>query len=1073
MAYQPKSYRKFLAGSVSAALVASAIGPVAANAAGFSDVSEDSVHYEGIMALTEKGLLKGYEDGTFKPAQKITRGQVAKIMARLIEGEGELEQVFDDVPVTADEELVRAAHEVFNAGVFTGNNGNLKPADNITRQQMAKVLVEAFDLEHSDKYENNLTDLDTAYEEYREYIQILVENGITQVADGKFRPLEHVSRAQFATFVYRILNATAEEEVTAADIEAVTFVDENTLEVTFNGTLTEVNKEDFSIEGVEIESVEIKASAAEEAAKTVVVIKTKTKLEEGKSYTVAYKGETTDKTKVEVPVVAPKVESVSAINNIQIVVTFNKKVTEETATNLSNYTLQGVALNGNDKAELSEDGKSVTLTLTSIPALTNGNAYSLVIDGIKDESGKEIEKYTTSILANDTTKPSVETVSAKAGTTGTNTVKVKFSEPIKTAGAFYVNGYAATVSPLSTTDYALNNEVTLTTSQKLEAGKTYTLLVESVTDHGNNVLASTEVSFTVESDTTKGNFVSSTVLGEDKVKLTFDKEIDTNTIPADTTSNNFSIDKVGGTFNGTAAIDPEDSKSVIVTITNPGYSDSVKSINPIISLSGLKDIYGNEIAAVENLQVTLNQDVQKPQLVKATVSEDKKSVVLEMNEEIDSITVTAADANAITVVNSDGVDVTNTLFVNDNPFDVAQTVDKDGTPTANTKYIKLSNSGANTIKPGTYTVTLPAGAFADTSIAGNTTDTIQFTFTVSETVNDTPITIANPANETVNADGTFSFTLGLGTTANSTALNTSNYTIDGKALPTGTNIVFTSTAKDEVKITIPAGTFDEDAVKTLAVFNLENSAGKKMTNTVLRSLNVKDNTNPTIVSAKATADDTLVLTFSEPVSTVDVSGDAELVLGSYEVDLGTATVQIVGKTVTITQAGIGAVDLSNTKLSVVEGAFADTNNNTNPIKAVDTITVEDNFVDVTGAEVAVTDNDNGNNNITEISVNITAPTNAAVDKVKEYDIYIVPATVADLTTVADVESTLTKLATFDASQAGAAVALPLTAGTKLSDGTNVTTLNGDVDVYIVVKDELGNKALVKDVTNVETINIAD
>ncbi|WP_035050887.1 hypothetical protein, partial [Anoxybacillus sp. KU2-6(11)] len=58
----------------------------------------------------------------------------------------------------------------------------------------------------------------------------------------------------------------------------------------------------FAIQGVKSNLYQSKPLTAAEAKTTVVVIKTKTALEEGKSYSVSYKGQTTDKAKVDVPV---------------------------------------------------------------------------------------------------------------------------------------------------------------------------------------------------------------------------------------------------------------------------------------------------------------------------------------------------------------------------------------------------------------------------------------------------------------------------------------------------------------------------------------------------------------------------------------------------------------------------------------------------------------------------------------------------------------------------------------------------------------------------------------------------
>jgi hypothetical protein len=302
MAYQPKSYRKFLAGSVSAALVASAVGPVVANAASFSDVNPNDSHLPNIEALVELGYIKGFEDGTFKPYQSITRGQVAKIFARILEDKGfkapeKLEQVFDDVPLDAkDQELVKAAAIVKAAGVMTGTDGKLNPGQPITRQQMAKVLVEAFDLTKPADFTSKITDLDKADAWARDYIQTLEANKVTVVTE--FKPKDNVTRAAFASFVKRALDA-------------------------------------------------------QEATK------------------------------------APKVESVSAINSTQAVVTFDKEIGEATATNFTVDNGLTVV-----KAEVNpENKKEVTLTFNK--ELTDKETYKVTVNGVKSATGVELKEATT------------------------------------------------------------------------------------------------------------------------------------------------------------------------------------------------------------------------------------------------------------------------------------------------------------------------------------------------------------------------------------------------------------------------------------------------------------------------------------------------------------------------------------------------------------------------------------------------------------------------------------------------------------------------------------------------------
>ncbi len=284
MAYQPKSYRKFLAGSVSAALVASAVGPVVANAASFSDVNPNDSHAADISALVEKGYITGYPDGTFKPYDNVTRGQVAKIFARILKDQGFQvpadKKAFDDVPVDSqDKELVEAAAIVKAAGVMTGSEGKLNPYQPITRQQMAKVLVEAFKLTKPADFTSKITDLDKADAWARDYIQTLEANHVTVVTE--YKPTDSVTRAAFASFVKRALDVSAVNP----KVESIKAINATTVEVTFKDAIENVASLHFSIEGLEVKNAALKQNNDK------VVVLTTSEQEGGKQYTVKLDGE--------------------------------------------------------------------------------------------------------------------------------------------------------------------------------------------------------------------------------------------------------------------------------------------------------------------------------------------------------------------------------------------------------------------------------------------------------------------------------------------------------------------------------------------------------------------------------------------------------------------------------------------------------------------------------------------------------------------------------------------------------------------------------------------------------------
>lgn len=127
-----------------AAILARAFPVQSTNAAlSFADVPDKHWARSAIAQATAAGLLIGYSDGTFKPDQAITRGEMASIAAKLLGGSeanvaGGNGGSFTDIKghwAQASIERVQAA------GIIAGyDNGTFRPDDKLTRAQ-AVVIV--------------------------------------------------------------------------------------------------------------------------------------------------------------------------------------------------------------------------------------------------------------------------------------------------------------------------------------------------------------------------------------------------------------------------------------------------------------------------------------------------------------------------------------------------------------------------------------------------------------------------------------------------------------------------------------------------------------------------------------------------------------------------------------------------------------------------------------------------------------------------------------------------------------------------------------------------------------------
>ncbi|WP_040226863.1 S-layer homology domain-containing protein [Bhargavaea cecembensis] len=210
------TYKRAAAIAAASALVGSAVVPVAAapmpTSKKFSDVPATSSHYESILEAQALGIMTGYNDSTFKPDQKLNRGNVAKAFGKYVVAksgmtleeyikEHNISEVknFADVPDSwADKELVTYSKIVKEAGIFEGSNNQLMASKLMPRDQIAEVLVRAFDFK--DK-EGNPGIKDTKQSGYAKSIEIIYENGVSNA--NPYHPLSKTSRGQFASFLVR------------------------------------------------------------------------------------------------------------------------------------------------------------------------------------------------------------------------------------------------------------------------------------------------------------------------------------------------------------------------------------------------------------------------------------------------------------------------------------------------------------------------------------------------------------------------------------------------------------------------------------------------------------------------------------------------------------------------------------------------------------------------------------------------------------------------------------------------------------------------------------------------------
>ncbi|MBR6259387.1 MAG: S-layer homology domain-containing protein [Oscillospiraceae bacterium] len=118
----------------------------------FTDDKDIGDNYkDAVEAMVKKGVIEGYDDGSFKPGETLTREQGAKIIAFLCLGKTAAEALtckkapFDDV--AADRWSAPYIAWCVEKNIVNGyGDGNFGPGDTLTGDQYAKMLLCALGL---------------------------------------------------------------------------------------------------------------------------------------------------------------------------------------------------------------------------------------------------------------------------------------------------------------------------------------------------------------------------------------------------------------------------------------------------------------------------------------------------------------------------------------------------------------------------------------------------------------------------------------------------------------------------------------------------------------------------------------------------------------------------------------------------------------------------------------------------------------------------------------------------------------------------------------------------------------
>ncbi|MDD5213892.1 MAG: S-layer homology domain-containing protein, partial [Candidatus Gracilibacteria bacterium] len=173
----------------------------------FSDIN-NTFATAYIAKLAAKGIIAGYSDGKFKPENKASRAEYLKIVLRAMDidySDADTSKLtFSDV--SKNSWMAKVVVKAAELKLIDTKNKNFRPDSQISRAEAMKMLLNAAGIQVTEKATSSFADVSGWAVKYIEKAKELgIANG--QTVNGKvlFRPADNITRAEVSKIVVKTM----------------------------------------------------------------------------------------------------------------------------------------------------------------------------------------------------------------------------------------------------------------------------------------------------------------------------------------------------------------------------------------------------------------------------------------------------------------------------------------------------------------------------------------------------------------------------------------------------------------------------------------------------------------------------------------------------------------------------------------------------------------------------------------------------------------------------------------------------------------------------------------------------
>ena len=164
---------------------------------------------ETIERLAAMGIVSGVGDNSFEPDRGISRAEFVVLVVRALHLDStSYDNSFTDVENGSW--YADALQTAVQAGIITGNDGIFRPEETVTREEMTKIIVEAYRMKDGVILTSESLELFHDRSEISpwavEYVKAANGLGLIKgISDSEFSPKRNATRAQVAVIIERLM----------------------------------------------------------------------------------------------------------------------------------------------------------------------------------------------------------------------------------------------------------------------------------------------------------------------------------------------------------------------------------------------------------------------------------------------------------------------------------------------------------------------------------------------------------------------------------------------------------------------------------------------------------------------------------------------------------------------------------------------------------------------------------------------------------------------------------------------------------------------------------------------------